>query len=288
MIDYLKIVGDYKEKEILSIFDNYAYLLLDGKKYLIRLVSKDIINTYEILKNYDLNINHPIKLIEYDNKQYMLFRYNIPKGENIARAKAMIDSLKELHKKTYYDITIDSKSLERFNKIYKILDYRFTSLENSIRYLENTTIKGDYNWAYLSKYYIVLDAKKRLLKLQEEIIKEIKKGKSLKYCLCHGYPSIINYNSSKLDGFFYSKMAIPSSDIARFYVLNDDIYDLINPIIKAWIKDLGDKFYKIYFEFYVLYLYILSLDQALSINYESLYNYLQTTKKIRIFLKNYK
>lgn len=288
MIDYLLLFKEYSSKEILSVFDNYAYVLLDGKKYLIILASKRMINTYHILKNYDLNINYPVKSLEYDNKKYLLFEYNSPKGDNIARLKAFINDLKELHSKTYLDIEIKDDSLKKFNNIYKILDYRFKSLENSIRYLENTLVKGDFSWAYLSKYYIILNAKKRLLKLQEEMLKEIKKGKSLKYCLCHSYPSIINYNSSKIDGFFYSSYSIPASDIAKLYILNDEYYDILNPIIKKWIMELKDNFYKLYYEFLVLYLYILAIDYSLSINYESLYNYLQITKKIELFLNNNK
>lgn len=288
MIDYLNVIDGYTNKELLSVFDKYAIVKLDDENYLICIANKGILNTYKILSSVSNNVNMPIKRIDKENKSFLLFKYNNPSGDNIARVRGLFENIKTLHGKTIYDITIDEKALIKFDRIYKILDYRFTSIENSIRYLENTNIKGDYNWAYLSKYHIYLNAKGRLLKLQESMIKEIKKGLSLKYCLCHGYPSIVYFNKGQIDGFFESNIAIPSSDLARFYVLNDDLYDIITPLINSYLAELKNGFYKLYYQFFVLYLYILSIDQALSLNYESLYNYLQTSIKIEIFLKHNK
>ena len=246
---------------------------------------KSVISFPTVNGNVHIINIYPIKKIVYEHDCYFIYKY-IQKYEypNEKKVKDMLDSVDEVHKKTGFVMRLNDLNFKYFMRIYKNLDRIFQTLEMLVRETEVKSVKTDFDWIILSKYHIYLKTKKIMYDLQRKIHKYIDNNGSATYVLNHGNLNLNHYLQKKLISFDHAYIGIFVSDYAKLYVSIDDIEG-------EWFKDLEDKiinygneFYKIYFKFLVLYIYIINLRFSSFSEHVILNTYVQLSTKINHFL----
>ncbi len=273
-------------------FSNKAYYFTTANhKFIIKEMDQKAIDIYQILKYVNANIFYENHIIKYLDKTYYIYLFLDNKGEEKTKIPHIKEELKQVHSLTRFDVSLKKKEYQNLTNLYKILDSRFSLIEMNMRILETSSLKGDYTWVYLSKYNIILEAKKIMEKLQNKLHKDIEASTDLTYALNHSNPSVSHFKDKYIINYNNAYFGFVVSDIAKFYVENDHIeinwYEIINPWLNEYKKDI----YKTYFKFLVLYIYILNINTETMLNYESLNKYIQITNKISNFctvFKNYK
>lgn len=261
-------------------------LSFNDSKIILKNVNKKTKNTYDFLASQKVeNVLYPLKKIVWENEIYFVYKYiNSYEYPNEKKIKDLIDAVDEVHKKTGFVVRLNDVNFKYFMRIYKNLDRIFQTLEMFIRECEIKEKKTDFDWIILSKYHIFLTTKKMMYNLQRKIHKYIDNNGNCDYCLNHGNLNLNHFKQKKLLSFDNSYIGIFISDYAKLYVSIDDVEG-------EWFKDLenkivsyGNDFYKIYFKFLVLYLYIINLRFSSFDEQVILNTYVQLSMKISRFL----
>ena len=93
-----------------------------------------------------------------------------------------------------------------------------------------------------------------------------------------------HFIQKKLISFDNGYTGIFVSDYAKLYVSLDDIEGMWYKEIEDKLNSYGNDFYKLYFKFLVLYIYIINLKFSSFDNHTVLNTYIQITNKINRFL----
>lgn len=257
--------------------------------FIIKIINKKINKIYEYLKLSDVkNILYPKDYFVIDKTHFFIYQYieeiYIPLNKKVLNLK---DSLFILHQSTLIDKKLSSKEYKYLKRIYEKLDYKFKMLESFVRTSESKPIKEDFEWIVLSKYNIFLNCKDYMYQLQKKIHTSIDNKESVKYALNHGNPDITHIINNNFINFENSRLCIVVSDIAKFYVENSFININWKDTIKEMLIPYEGDFYKNYFKFLVLYIYMINLNINNTYSYETLNAYIRISEKIKIFINTF-
>lgn len=262
---------------------------INNKKYIIKLVSSKSNEIYNFITSQQVqSVSYPIKKFKTSDGMYFLYNYeqelNFP---TLKKTQHLVDAINELHKSTSYEKKLNKKNFKFLYRTYKKIDYKFQILEMYIREAEVKQAKSDVEWIMLSKYNVFLDTKIIMYNLQKKIHSYIDDKISVIYCLNHGNPDINHLYNKKLISFDNAYQGLFVSDLARLYVecdhINLDWYTVINQILNPY----GNNFYKVYFKFLVLYIYVINIDFDLVDLNNACNKYIQLSRKVSIFLQNF-
>ncbi len=286
------LLKDYFKSDINNFIQktpNVYSLEVCNKKYILKLVSAKCIkiNSFLVQENIDI-VSLPFKKFKTKKGVYFLYEYQVELDiPNQTKAKHLLELTNLLHDKTKYEKKLSSKNFKYLYRTYKKIDYKFQMLEMYIRESEIKNNKNDCDWILLSKYHVFLDAKIVMYNLQKKIHDYIDKKTNVLYSLNHGNPNISHIYNNKLISMDSSYLGLFVSDIAKLYIncdhINIDWYTLINEVLSKY----DNEFYKIYFKFMVLYIYMINVDLNVIDLGVSSNKYIQISRKISIFLQNF-
>ncbi len=223
---------------------------------------------YELLYNQGNNAflfpqrNGENKFVSsYNNQLYIVSDY-YPQI-NIAdeyKAKYLINDLSELHQSTQYKkVLTQEKSRKKMEELYEYLQYKFTVLESFVRSVECSEF-DENSIMVLKNYQYILDSKKIMAKYNKKLIVDIKKNKSVYHSFIHNNPKLNHMLMSNKGNYLVSieqsKMGIPSLDIVKFYLYNENLNIDMKQIILEYFSRFDDEFYFDYFCFFVMVYYI--------------------------------
>ena len=169
---------------------------------------------------------------------------------------------------------------------FDYLQYKFANLELFIRTIETRKF-DEYSITFLKNYYTLLDAKKILARLQKKLIGDIRDKKSVYFSFIHNNPKLDHILSSGGHQFLISieksKIGVPSLDIAKFYLENEDLNIDMKTIITSYFAKFDDSFYFDYFCFVVLLYYVKGIV-IIDKDYVSSQSFLYATTSIKKFI----
>lgn len=261
-------------------------LSFKDKKYILKKVNKKTKNIYDFLASQKVeNILYPLKQFIFEKEIFFIYNYvNNYEYPGEKKISDLINATHELHKKTGFVVRLNDINFKYFYRSYKTLDRIFQTLEMMIRECEVKKEKTDFEWIVLSKYYIFLEAKKIMYQTQRKIHKYLDNHGSAIYSLNHGNLNLNHYIQKKLISFDNGYIGIFVSDYAKLYVSLDDNEG-------EWFKEIEEKlnsyendFYKLYFKFLVLYIYMINLKFSSFNEHVILNTYIQISVKINRFL----
>ena len=282
-----------KIKEKIALTNSVTLLSFSKKKVIIKRGNQKTKKVYEFLKAENVEeVNYPLKMITDNKEIFFVYNYvNNYEAPNNKKIINLLESLKALHEKTSFEVKLADINFKYFMRTYRKLDFIFQNLEMLIREAEVKSKKTDLEWILLSKYHIYLDTKIIMYDLQRKIHKYVDNHGVAIYALNHGNPSLEHYINGKFISFDNAYLGIVVSDYAKFFISIDHIDGQYFKYFDDYLNSLNNNFYKIYFKFFVLYLYMISLsfDSYHAKTSVSIYN--QIASKISRFLNysaNYK
>ena len=175
------------------------------------------------------------------------------------------------------------------DEIISFLNYQYSIIEAYIKTIESQKY-DEFSIPILKNYQYILKTKNIMINKNKSIIKAIKEEKSVFFCFLHNNPKIdhliIVDGNKYLISIDNGVIGIPSLDIAKFYIENQDIYYDISLQIKEYFNSYNDDFYYDYFIFMVILIYLkgLIIDTK---QYISTQSFIYTTDSIKKFLKNF-
>ena len=119
---------------------------------------------------------------------------------------------------------------------------------------------------------------------QRKIHKYIDNHGSAIYSLNHGNLNLNHLLQKKLVSFDSGYIGIFVSDYAKLYVALDDLEGSWFKEIESKLNSYENEFYKTYFKFLVLYIYIINLRFSSFEEHTVLNTYIQISAKINRFL----
>ena len=283
-----KVEELFKEKiiKVEALTPQVTLLLFTNAKYIVKNVNLKTKNIYDFLASQKVDVAlFPLKQFIYDNEIFFVYKY-IQDFEYPSEKKILdlIEVMDELHQKTGFTVRLNDLNFKFFYRIYKNLDRIFQTLEMLVRECEERVKKTDFDWIILSKYNIFLTAKKIMYQTQRKIHKYLDNHGNATYVLNHGNLCLNHFLQKKLVSFDNGYIGIFVSDYAKLYVALDDVEG-------TWFKELENKlnkyendFYKSYFKFFVLYIYIINLRISSFSEHTILNCFVQISAKINRFL----
>lgn len=270
-----------------------------NQKYLIKKTNTNLKNKYNFLFNEGINnIIYPItnnrneyaSNLSIEDDYYILPFIDDTYALNETKVKHLLEQLNLLHQKTMFKRKLSvTKSKRKMEELMSYLDYKFSLIESFIRTIEALPF-DEFSIPILKNYQYVLDAKKVMIKQNKKIVNAIKEEKTINYCFIHNNPKIEHLLSTNGNQYLISldngKIGIPSLDIAKFYVENQEINYDVTDDIKDYFKQYDDNFYYDYFIFLVLYFYI----KGLIVNekdYITTQSFIYNSKAIKDFFKSF-
>lgn len=253
-------------------FKTYKLVSDTGKLYFLKETSSNTIDKYQFLESMNVSnvlfplLNKENKYIsKIDNVSFLLNNYYESNNlrEDI-KSFHMFDELKKLHDSTSIRKNLDpSKARSKFDELTNQLDYKFKLIESLVRKQEAKPLNM-FSMPILENYRYILDAKKELIKLQKRIISSIKARESVEYNFIHNNPKsehLLNIRGSNyLTSLDKAKIGISSLDLAKFYVLNEDVdIDFKTLILNKYYNE-SNLFYYDYFRYLVLIIYIKGIN----------------------------
>ncbi len=268
-------------------FTQTDYFLEDDNNtfFIVKEVNEKEIVILNNLKKKNSNVLN--NLFYYKNeKTYYIYNCSLEILNEEAVMVKLLDKYIELIEKTKIPITLTKEDTKKMQSIYQILDNKFSYFELRIKEIELKYPKEDADWIILSNYHILLNTKMWMYDLQQALFKMLEKNIILDYGLVFKNMNQLQYQNNKLlpTGKFY--YAPVSTMLARYYTT----FDHLNIDLKS-IKNIlnqQEKFYKVYYMFFVNYLYILNLNFPIIIDIKNINNFLTITKKLKYFYENFK
>lgn len=269
-----------------ALTDMVTLLSFSDSKIIIKKVNKKTKNIYDFLASQKVDdILYPSKQFVIDKEIFFAYKYlNDYEYPSEKKINDLINTVDELHKKTGFTVRLNDINFKFFYRIYKKLDIIFQTLEMFVRECENKKEKTDFEWIILSKYHIFLSVKKLMYQIQRKIHKYVDNHGSVIYVLNHGNLTLNHYIQKKLLSFDNGYIGIFVSDYAKLYVSLDDIEGEYFKEIDNKLSSYENDFYKLYFKFLVLYIYIINLRFSSFDQHTVLNTYIQISTKINRFL----
>lgn len=273
----------------------------NNDKFIIKKVKEKVKNKYQFLKNEGIdNIIYPLFNINNtfltrlsndlycDDCYYITPFYEDSNVLNEKKAKDLLNELNVLHNKTgFYKNLSPLKSKNKVNEIINFLEYKFNVIESYIRTIESQKF-DEFSIPILKNYHYILKSKNILIDKNKKIINAIKEEKSVKFCFIHNNPKldhlIITNGEKYLISIDNGVIGIPSLDIAKFYIENEDINFDIGKNIYDYFEQYDDEFYFDYFIFLVIlfYIYGIIVDNK---NYITTQSFVYCSNSLKKFYK---
>ncbi|MFI3329528.1 MAG: hypothetical protein R3Y05_03445 [bacterium] len=287
------LLSKYFEQQLIdinSVTSNVTLFSVNSNKYIVKLVTPKCNEVYNFIATEQVNcISYPLKKFQTKEGLYFLYKYEKELEFPVSKkAQQLLDALNDLHKSTSYEKKLNKKNFKYLYRTYKKIDYKFQMLEMYIREAEVKQNKTDFEWIMLSKYNVFLDTKIIMYNLQKKIHNYIDDKISVTYSLNHGNPNLTHLYNKKLISFDNSYLGLCVSDLAKLYVNCDHINVGWYSLIDQTLEQYNNNFYKIYFKFLVLYIYVINIDFDLIDLNNTCNKYIQLSRKISIFLENFK
>lgn len=284
----LKIEDSFKEKIIKTEAITYEVTLLSFQtgKVIVKRVSNKVKNIYDYLASQECNmVLYPIKQFVLNGEVFFLYKY-MPKYDYPDNKKIyeLLDAMSSLHQKTGFVVRLNDDEFKYFYRIYKQLDRIFQTLEMLVRESESKPNKTDNDWILLSKYKTFMKLKNLMYQIQRKIHKYVDSKGSVIYALNHGNLCINHIIRKKLISFDKSYIGIFVSDYAKLYVSIDDIEGEWFKEFDKKLSEYNNDFYKLYFKFLVLYIYLINVKFSDINNFGVINSYNQIENKINRFL----
>lgn len=267
----------------------------DGKEYFLKTTELYTSEKFNFLYNQGIeNVLYPLKnrigeFISRSRKNFYVTPF-IPDFYMLNEIKAvnLAGELNSLHTNTYFKRQLSPfNSRKKMDDTFDYLQYKFSTLELFIRTIETRKF-DEYSITFLKNYHILLDAKKIMARLQKKIISDIKEKKSIYFAFIHNNPKLEHLLSSGGNQYLISieksKIGIPSLDMAKFYIENEDLDIDMKTIIQSYFSKFDDSFYFDYFCFIVLLYYVKGIV-IIDKDYVSSQSFLYATTQIKKFLK---
>ncbi|XMB66352.1 hypothetical protein RI065_08605 [Mycoplasmatota bacterium zrk1] len=289
----MKLIDELKTQGInvtnISRINNDIYILSDNNnQYILKKVNDNGI--YEFLFSqgvtsviYPLSINNSNKIV-IRNFDYYLFNYE---KEIKYPAKKKVHDLASAIQNIHFSTTSKYKvkpenAIPRFKKMYLFLNYQFDRIDNFMRVFETKELYSDIDYMVLNRYHIMIDLKYYMSRLQMKILDYLEKGLEPILCLNHGNPRIDHLINKKLISFNHARLSVPVYDIALFYINSTHINVDFASLINNWLDKFDNDFYRLYFKFLVIYIYIFSINVSDFNNYS---NFINICNKIEMFIE---
>lgn len=283
MLDMIEKVEEYSLPFKIISRKNFAgydlVKLEDGNEYLSIVLPTEAYASYLEQIKISSHIGRSVMEYPYGDKRILFFYYD-SMTETAVRNRRVLEILEEVFSNSSYEITLKKEHMVHLNRIYKVLDSKFSYFELRIREIETSPIKNDISWIILSKYNIILDAKLYLYDLQTDIFKQIDKNTIIHYGLISKeiFPELYQ------KGFVLPFRELYYAPIGMLYAR----YELsIGGVDIDRIKKL-DAFNQKYFCFMTLYILILNLNFEVYLTNYSVNNFVLLTKKIKHFMIQFK
>lgn len=264
-----------------------CYLINAENKYIVKKKERNTKFIFDYLKSQGVdNVIYPQYVIKYNNDYFEIYsfvkEYDYPESKKVLNLK---DALIEIQQKTLIRKRLSKKEYKKLYRLYQTLDIKFKILEMTVRKSEANLYKTDDDWILLSKYHIFLDAKKEMYKLQKMIHKYIDDRIEVDYSIIHNKPSLNHLINHQLISFEDAKLGVVVSDISKFYVLNEFVNIDWKSEIDGWLSIYESEFYKTYFKFLVLYIYMINFN--IENNKMTIDSYLLFSTKIKKVLDTF-
>ncbi|MFI3252312.1 MAG: hypothetical protein R3Y60_04135 [bacterium] len=287
--DLLEQYFNNKVTNINKVTANVTLFCIEDQKYITKLVSSKCNEIYNFLLQQQIStVSYPLKKFRINEGLFFLYKYetelNIPV---LKKTQQLLDSITVVHKGTSYEKKLNKKNYKYLFRTYKKTDYKFQMLEMYIREAEVKQSKNDFDWVILSKYSIFLDTKIIMYNLQKKIHNYIDEKISVVYALNHGNLDLNHLYNKKIISFDNAYRGIFISDLARLYVECDHINLDWHTVISQIIDPYENNFYKIYFKFLVLYIYVINIDFDLVDINNACNKYIQLSRRISNFLTHF-
>lgn len=290
--DLILLIQSYFNEEVTilnKVTSNVTLFKIGNNKYIIKLVSSKSNAIYDFIISQNVkSVSYPLKKFKTVDGMYFLYNYeqelNFPV---LKKTQQLVSCIDELHKSTSYEKKLNKKNFKFLYRTYKKIDYKFQMLEMYIREAEVKQNKTDFEWVILSKYSVFLDTKIIMYNLQKKIHTFIDDKINVVYSLNHGNPDVNHLYNKKLISFDSAYQGIFISDLARLYVSCDHVNLDWHSIIDQILSPYNNNFYKVYFKFLVLYIYVINIDFDLVDLNNACNKYIQLSRKISIFLQNF-
>lgn len=272
-----------------KVTTNVTLFSVNNTKYITKQVSAKCNSIYNFIVQQKVqSVNIPIKKFKVESGLYFLYCYETELNYPVLKkTQQLVDAVTTLHKSTSYEKKLNKKNFKYLYRTYKKIDYKFQMLEMYIREAEIKQSKTDFDWVILSKYSIFLDTKVMMYNLQKKIHNYIDDKISVVYSLNHGNPDLNHLYNNKLISFDNAFQGIFISDLARLYVQCDHINLDWCTVINQVLEPYGNNFYKVYFKFLVLYIYVINIDFDLIDVNNACNKYIQLSRKISNFMQNF-
>ncbi len=282
---------------------SYKVITKNNDKLLIKKSKEKVKSKYMYLKNEGIdNIIYPV----FNNKNSITTRlskdiycddcyYIVPFIDdnnvlNEKKAKSLLEELQKLHIKTSFNRKLSiNKSKKKMEEMIIFLDYQFSVIEAFVRTIEAQSY-DEFSIPILKNYQYILKAKNIMIEKNRKIVNNIKLEKSVIFCFLHNNPKIdhliINEGNKYLISIDNGIIGIPSLDIAKYYIENEDIYFDISSHILNYFNEFDDDFYFDYFIYLVMFLYLkgLIIDSK---GYISTQSFIFTAKSLNKFIINF-
>lgn len=266
----------------------------DGREYFLKTTELYTSEKFKFLYNQGIeNILYPIKnrigdYITRSNKNFYVTAF-IPDFYMLDEIKAvnLAGELNNLHTNTFFKRQLSpSNSRRKMDDTFDYLQYKFSTLELFIRTIESRPY-DEYSITFLKNYQVLLDSKKVMEKFQKKIISDIRDKKSIYFSFIHNNPKLDHLLSSGGNQYLISieksKIGIPSLDMAKFYLENEDLNIDMKTIVYSYFSKFDDDFYLNYFYFVVLLYYIKGII-IIDKDYVSSQSFLYATTSIKKFI----
>ena len=228
-------------------------------------------------------------VVSLNNKLYILSDYH--QSINITdeyKSIHMMNQLSDLHRSTQYKKVLSKESSrKKMEDLYEYLQYKFSVLESFVRSVECSEF-DENSIMILKNYQYILDAKKIMAKYNKKLIVDIKNNKSVYYAFIHNKPKLshllVSDSGNYLVSIENSKMGIPSLDIVKYYLYNENLNIDIKQIILDYFSSYEDEFYFNYFCFFVMVYYIKGIV-VLEKDYVTSQSFVYAALKLNKFIK---
>lgn len=269
-------------------------------------VKKSNINTgekYRLLYNqgvtnilYPKNING--KYVNVKNNETFIITdyYKTDIISDEYKTVNMIKELTRLHEQTKVKkVLTPSNSRKKMEEIFEYLTYKFNSLEAFVRSVECNNY-NENSILILKNYQHIIDCKKIMARINKKMILDIKNNKSIYYSFVHNNPTnnhlLVSNGNSFLISLEKGKLGIPSLDVVKYYIANENTTVDIKELIDNYFSRFDDSFYIDYFYFFVMLYYIKGIN-VINNDYITSQTFVYAASKLNIFinrfdLKNYK
>ena len=270
----------------------------EGKCFILKEVDADVSKIFEFLESLGIsnvilpNTNNNNQFISKTNNKYYYISNYYRSNETMSERKAtdLFYELTKLHELTAVPRKMEPKYYRnKFDELSKRLDYTFKKIEEYVRGLESKKINST-SYQILERYYIILNAKQELSRLQKKLILSIKDEESVNYTFIHNDPKLDHLLYVRGNKYLVSlekgKMGILSLDLAKFYVENSNLKIDLKTLICDELFKYDTDFYYDYFRFVVILIYIfrINITNELVINVQS---FIINSDEIEKFMKNF-